>query len=83
MFVLLLCTNKSERTGNNKSKMTQILFPHCKLVIGLPVRATPNLEMRSNILSMSKKRRGEGTVHFRSSGEQIWKLIWNYKKMTK
>ena len=56
MFVLLLCTNKSERTGNNKSKMTQILFPHCKLVIGLPVRATPNLEMRSNILSMSKKK---------------------------
>ena len=63
MFVLLLCTNKSERTGNNKSKMTQILFPHCKLVIGLPVRATPNLEMRSNILSMSKKktRGGDGS----------------------
>ena len=70
------------------------------VIIGLPVRATPNQEMNHVYVEKDKMADGaprtlcvshprlnaadfcgEGTSHFRSSGGQIWKSVWNEHKL--
>ena len=86
---------KKKKKKTKKNRLVSLAF----IIIGLPVRAMPNQEMRSNILSVVIKGRdkmtegyhrmlwvshshiswadfsGEGSGHFKSSGEQIWKSI--------
>ena len=59
-----LDTNKPERNGNDQSKMNSFIVSSLEASLGwVSVSVIPNQEMRSNILSMSKKRFGDRMVH--------------------